>query len=129
MPQRERFLEHRITGPVGVGEAQARRVGKAQGVCRAAFGLRAQGVHLAQRAGRGHRHGVAVAGDVDAQIARVLTALRELRQTLPAAVTVWAGGSCPALDRQGVVAGVLRLHALERLPEQVALWRAAAAPA
>ena len=56
-------------------------------------------------------------------------ALRELRQTLPAAVTVWAGGSCPALDRQGVVAGVLRLHALERLPEQVALWRAAAAPA
>ena len=59
----------------------------------------------------------------------VLTALRELRQTLPAAVTVWAGGSCPALDRQGVVAGVLRLHALERLPEQVALWRAAAAPA
>lgn len=59
----------------------------------------------------------------------VLAALRELRQTLPAAVTVWAGGNCPALDRQGVVAGVLRLHALERLPEQVALWRAAAAPA
>ena len=58
----------------------------------------------------------------------VVAALRELRRTLPAGAMVWVGGACPALGRHSTE-GVLRLHDLEHLPEQVARWRAGAAGA
>jgi DNA-binding transcriptional MerR regulator/methylmalonyl-CoA mutase cobalamin-binding subunit len=52
----------------------------------------------------------------------IVEGLAELRDKLPAAVRVWAGGSAPALQRRGVP-GVRALASLDALPLALQRWR------
>jgi MerR family transcriptional regulator, light-induced transcriptional regulator len=56
---------------------------------------------------------------------QVVDSLVELRQKLPAAVKVWAGGSAPVLHRRRV-AGVEAMATLDGLPAELRRWRSAA---
>ena len=79
-------------------------------------------------AARAHRVDVVAlsfAGSLAA--ARALPALAELRERLPAAVEIWAGGRSPALGGPPL-AGVRVMARVEELDAAVARWRAAAAP-
>ena len=53
---------------------------------------------------------------------QVVDGLGELRDKLPAAVQLWAGGSAPVLVRRAVP-GVLPLGSLEELPAALRHWR------
>lgn len=54
----------------------------------------------------------------------VLASLAQLRTLLPAGVALWVGGAAPALGRRAPE-GVLRVAALEEIPEAVQAWRSA----
>ena len=56
---------------------------------------------------------------------QVVDSLIELRQKLPPAVKVWAGGSAPVLHRRRV-AGVDPMALLDGLPAELRRWRSAA---
>jgi methanogenic corrinoid protein MtbC1 len=58
---------------------------------------------------------------------QIIDSLTELRGKLPPTVSLWAGGSAPALQRR-VVPGVLALTALEELPAALQCWRQGDAP-
>ena len=53
---------------------------------------------------------------------QVVDGLIEIRQKLPAAVSVWAGGSAPVLHRRRVE-GVQPIVSLDGLPGEIARWR------
>ncbi len=53
----------------------------------------------------------------------VLASLAQLRALLPASVALWVGGAAPALGRRATE-GVLRVSALEDIPEALRAWRA-----
>ena len=53
---------------------------------------------------------------------QVMDGLQELRQLLPDAVQIWAGGRNPVLRRRPIV-GVQVLGTLEQIPGQVRDWR------
>jgi DNA-binding transcriptional MerR regulator/methylmalonyl-CoA mutase cobalamin-binding subunit len=53
---------------------------------------------------------------------QALDGLAELRRTLPAAVEIWAGGSCPALHRRPPQ-GVLALRLLDDIATALLRWR------
>jgi hypothetical protein len=52
-----------------------------------------------------------------------LDGLAGLRRELPAAVEIWAGGSCPAVHRRAP-AGVAALRALAEIAPELGRWRA-----
>lgn len=54
----------------------------------------------------------------------VVEALAELREKLPRAVELWAGGAAPVLQRRPV-AGVLALPSLAAIPPELRRWRSA----
>lgn len=54
----------------------------------------------------------------------VVEALAELREKLPRAVELWAGGAAPVLQRRPV-AGVLALSSLAAIPPELRRWRSA----
>ncbi|WP_298231734.1 cobalamin-dependent protein, partial [uncultured Azohydromonas sp.] len=54
----------------------------------------------------------------------VLASLARLRALLPAGVALWVGGAAPALGRRPPE-GVLRVAALEDIPEALRAWRTA----
>lgn len=54
----------------------------------------------------------------------VLASLAQLRALLPTRVALWVGGAAPALGRRAPE-GVLRVAALEDIPEALQAWRAA----
>jgi MerR family transcriptional regulator, light-induced transcriptional regulator len=56
---------------------------------------------------------------------QVVDSLAELRQKLPPAVKIWAGGSAPVLHRRRV-AGVEPMASFEGLPSELRRWRSAA---
>jgi DNA-binding transcriptional MerR regulator/methylmalonyl-CoA mutase cobalamin-binding subunit len=60
---------------------------------------------------------------------QVFDGLEELRALLPPAVQIWAGGSCPALQRRSPPAGVQVLGRLGELSRTIEQWRGAAPPA
>jgi MerR family transcriptional regulator, light-induced transcriptional regulator len=64
--------------------------------------------------------GFTASGNVNA----VINSLIELRQALPEAVDIWAGGQCPTLQRRDAPS-VLRIGALPEIQAQLAHWRAA----
>jgi MerR family transcriptional regulator, light-induced transcriptional regulator len=53
---------------------------------------------------------------------QVTEAVAELREKLPAATELWAGGSAPVLQRRPT-AGVLAMATLMRIPAEIARWR------
>jgi methanogenic corrinoid protein MtbC1 len=53
---------------------------------------------------------------------QIIDSLSELRSKLPPEVSLWAGGSAPALQRRAVP-GVLALHLLDELPVALQRWR------
>jgi hypothetical protein len=53
---------------------------------------------------------------------QVIDSLTELRAKLPPQVSLWAGGSAPALQRR-VIPGVVALHGLDDLAAALLRWR------
>ena len=70
---------------------------------------------------------VALSCSINMNPNQVVDGLQELRSMLPAHVTIWAGGSSPALRRREIP-GMVPLTQLGDIAQEVRKWRAAHAP-
>jgi methylmalonyl-CoA mutase cobalamin-binding subunit len=113
--------------PHGLGLLMAEALFSLEGCICLSLGVRTPIPDIA-RAARAHRAdlvGLSFTASVNA--VQVQSALRELRQLLPAGTELWAGGQCPALHRRPVD-GVVTIGDVAEVPGHLARWRADRAP-
>lgn len=110
--------------PHGLGLLMAEALFSLEGCACLSLGVRTPVPDIAQAA-RAHRADlVGLSFTASLNALQVQSALRELRQLLPPATQLWAGGQCPALHRRPVE-GVVTIADVAEVPERLRQWRAA----
>ena len=109
--------------PHGLGLLMAEVLFSLEGCVCLSLGVRTPVPDIAQAA-RAHRADlVGLSFTASLNAVQVQSALRELRDLLPPATQLWAGGQCPALYRRPVE-GVLTISDVAQVPIRLREWRA-----